>query len=570
MYTVSHTPFGIVPLGMTRLPEKRDSLLARRAHLRPKIILDDTLKLHPQSASVYAPHGATRSAGKHAFVRARQWVSCAFHEMAVATSDNSSLVESLINKIPVEVLCKIFSETLASSPPSGASHIGLHRKNMELLKLTAVCKHWRSTSSECAILWTRIVFSTSLPSTIQCAMLFLGRSKEAMLSVHICDSDHRSYPEVERSRKEILELIAIQSHRLSSCDFSSPSLDFWSHWSFPAPNLRELTVQGHGTGMSPIFRGQLPRLESLTSLYYAPWPLGNYIALREADLRNHGQNVTLITLLDALRGCEVLEKLTLHGYGRLDSGTPSPAIVPLPRLGRIDLFSSDSALILEHLETPSLIGPVIIFDSSPDHDILHSIPKTQRTRPYLQGIARLHVVLNSYSTQYYIAGYREDGSIALYIGVCGVGHWFRWTWARASIRAIASFVHFSNVLSLIFSTDSPVVPWDLWLPNLDNLRELTVSSPRSEGLLVSLLGASPENGLPLCPSLQSLALYRCGRCTVVDHMSLMAFVMSRYQIGRPLRTLKLHKDEWEWIQQLDNSWVALTRSQSAYFGQRYA
>ena len=484
-------------------------------------------------------------------------------------SDGSSLVESPFNKTPVEILCKIFSDTLILIRPRG-SYTGPHRKNLELLKLTAVCKRWRSTASECATLWTNIVSSASDPSTIQCAKLFLGRSKEAMLSVYLRDSGDPRDPEVERFWKELLGLIAIQSHRFSSCNFSSPSPHFWSYWSFPAPNLRELTAQGHGTGISPIFRGQLPRLESLTSLYYSPWPLWKYTALRQADLRSHGQYVTLTSLLNALRGCEVLEKLTIHGYAHLDREASHPAMVRLPRLCKLDLFSSDSLLILGHLETPSLIGPVIIFDSNPDCDILHSIPRTERTMPYLQEIAKLHVVLNSYSAQYYIAGYREDGSITLYIGVCGVGHELRWTWARASIQAVASFIPFSNLRNLSFSTDTPDVPWDLWLPNLSDVKELTVSCPRSEDLLISLLETSPNNGLPLCPSLQSLALYRCGKRAVVDHLSLMGFVMSRYEAGRPLRTLKLHKDEWDWIQQLDSSWVTLAQSQCTYFsGETY-
>ena len=389
-----------------------------------------------------------------------------------------------------------------------------------------------------------------------------------MLSVHIWCSEYPGDPGVAGSCKELIGLIATQSHRISSCMLSSPFHDFWRHWSYPAPNLRQLTVQGHRVEILPIFNGQLPQLVCLTSLHHAPWSLWDYTALRQVDLRNHGRYVTLVSLLDTLRGCGALEILTLHGYARLGHETPHPATVSLPHLYKVHLFSSDSALILEHLETPSLAGPVIIFDSNPDHDILHSIPRTQRSSPYLQGIAKLQVVLNSYSSQYYISGYREDGTIALYIGVCGVGHWSRWTWARASIEAIASSIHFFKIRNLVLTTDTVAIPWDLWLPNLDNLRDLTVSCPRSEGLLVSLLGSPSEDGLPPCSSLQSLALYRCGRCAVVDHTSLMGFVMSRYRAGRPLRKLKLHKDEWDWIQELDNSWVALAQSQCAYFGQR--
>ena len=392
---------------------------------------------------------------------------------------------------------------LKFSPSSfGPSHLGPHQKNLALLKLTAVCRRWRSTASECATLWTSIAFSTSVESTIQCATVFLGRSKQAMLSVHIWDSGS---PRVTQSCKEFLRVIAGQSHRFSTCELSSSSPSFWGYWSSPAPNLCELTVQGHGVETSPIFSRQVPRLESITSFHYTPWRLGNYTALRQADLWNNGRQISLTSLLGALRGCQTLEKLSLHGYSSLSRGVPRP--VSLPHLVKIDLFSSDAGLILEHLETPSLAGPVIIFDSNPGRDILRSLPRTRGEMPYLHGIVKLYFVLNSYSTQYHVAGYREDGTLALYIGVSGVEQWFRWRWARASIEAVASFPHFSTIRNLVFSTDTFDVPWHKWLPNLGHLCELTVTCPRSDGLLVSLLGTSLRDGLPICPSLSTLALY---------------------------------------------------------------
>jgi hypothetical protein len=426
-----------------------------------------------------------------------------------------------------------------------------------LLKITAVCRHWRSNALVCAVLWTNVAFSTSVSSTIQCATLFLGRSKEALLSVHIRDSGSTREP----SSIHLLETIAGQSHRISTCDLSSQSPEFWSHWSLPAPNLRSLAVRGNGVGTPPTFRGETPKLDTFAALYHSPWHLGKYTTLKQVDLRNHGCHVALESLLAALRGCELLEKLTLHGYARLGLTDPRPTAISLPNLRQLDLLSCDSALILGHFDAPSLTGPVIIFDTSPHRHILRSLPEPGHTAPYLQDIAKLHVILNAYSAQYYIAGYRQDGCIAFYIGVSGVGHWFRWAWARDSIEAVASFVHFSNIHSLMFSTDTPVVPWDSWLPNLTLVRELTVSCPKSEGLLACLLGNSPEGGLPFCPSLYSLALYRCGRYAVVDHVGLVEFVLSRYRIRRPLRRLKLHKDEWDWIRELDQSWGVLAQSQ---------
>ena len=367
-----------------------------------------------------------------------------------------------------------------------------------------------------------------------------------------------------------MKAISSQSHRFLTCDFSPTSHSFWNYWSFPAPKLRKLTIQGLGTESTPIFRGQSPSLESITLLQYSPWPLSNYPSLQQVDLRNRGRNVSLSSLLHALGGCEALEELALHEYANLSNEAPQLPITPLPRLFKVNFFSCDAALILEHLETPSLEGPVVIFDSKPGEDILHSLPRNQHmTPPYLQGITELHVVLCSYSGQYCIAGHREDGSIALYIGVCGVNHWSRWTWVRASIAAVASFAHFFSTQNLVFSTDTPCIPWGLWLPNLNSLKELTVSCPRSDGLLETLLKTSPRTGRPLCPLLQSLALYQCGGCAVVDHVGLIRFVISRYGTGQPLRKLKLHKDEWNWIQQLDDLWAALAQSQCMYSSQAY-
>ena len=478
---------------------------------------------------------------------------------------HTSHPHSPIERVPVELLCKFFTIALSSSSPSRIpSHLAPYHKNLVLLKITAVCRHWRFTASECATLWTNIAFSTSSPSAIKCATLFLTRSKGALLSVHIFDSGNRRHP----SSEHLLKNVASQSHRISVCQLSSPSPEFWKNWSLPAPNLRKLTTHGHGTRILPAFCGETPRLEVITALYHTPWPLGKYAFLRWAELRNHNHMATFRSLLDALRGCELLEKLILHGYSRLGKTDPPPTALSLPRLGRLDLFSSDSALILGHLDAPSLKGPLIIFDSNPQRHILCALPEPRHDTPYLQGITKLHVVLSSHSAQYYVVGYREDGPPAFYVGVSGVGNWFRWTWIYESIKALTTSTHFSSIHSLIFSTDAPGVPWQMWLPNLSRVKELTVSCPRSEGLLTALLRTPPEGRLAFCPSLSSLALLRCGRCAVVDHVSLMELVLARYRMRRPLRWLKLHRDDWDWIRELDQTWVALAQTECTSFRPR--
>lgn len=421
-----------------------------------------------------------------------------------------------------------------------------------------MCRHWRSIALECATLWTNIAFSTSMLSTIRCARLFLSRSKNAALSVYVWDSGHAENLKIARSSKKLLKTISTQAHRISTCQLSSPSPDFWRCWVAPAPNLRKLLLQGHGPEVPPVFRGEFPLLEALFSQYCTTWPLGNYATLTHVELRNHSHHTSLTSLLDTLRGCVVLEGLVLDGYAFVVQEPPLLTPICLPRLKQIDLQTSDSALILGHLEVPSLRGPVVILNSTSRRHILQALPANQHNTPYLQGITSLHVDLSTRSSYHCVAGFRGDGSTAVYLGIYGMSSRERSSWAQLSFTAIAFFSPFFNIRTISLVTDAPAVPWELWLPNLACVEELTASCPRPDGLLAALLASSPENALPL---LRNLTVYRRGRYSVVDHTALMQFVLHRYRIARPLRQLRLNREEWGWIQRLDETWVLLAQSQ---------
>ena len=460
-----------------------------------------------------------------------------------------SLPACVIGKIPAEILCKIFSQVLnVQLSPSVPSHVVPFQRNSELLQITAVCSYWRSTALGYAVLWTIIAFSTSGRSSIRTASLFLSRSKSAMLSVHIWDSGRTKDSWAMRASRKLLHYIASQNHRLSSCELSSTSPEFWKYWTIPAPNLRRLVVRGEGFEAGSIFGGEIPLLGTFAASCGVPWALGNYASLREADIRNKRGIVTLSSLLDSLKGCKKLEKLSLFGFTQPDSmRLPQATPVSLPNLRQIDIFSSDSALILEYLEAPSLTGLVTITDTNPHNHILFPLPRNQLKPPYMRGIKILHLVLDTHSMQHYITGSREDGSTAFYIGACGIGYWLRRSWVQASIEAVAACTHFFRVNSLIFATDATEVPWDLWLPNLSHIQELNISCPRPEDLLSALISHPSSNGLPLCPSLNSIALRRRGKHLAVDRGLMKSLVLSRYLEGRPIRKLKLQRDEWDMI-----------------------
>lgn len=468
-----------------------------------------------------------------------------------------------IKKLPTEILCRVFfSAAEFQYTTFDPSYLLPHRTNLVLVNITAVCKQWRSVALECAVLWTNIAFSTSAWPTIQCARVFLSRSKQSTLSVYVWDSRHVDNLEIARSSKELLESISAQTHRISACQLSSPSPNFWRCWTLPAPNLRKLLVEGHGPEVPPVFHGEFPQLETLTSQYCTTWPLGNYATLVYAELRNHNQHITLMVLLDALTGCTALERLTLEEYRRLGKGAPRLTPIRLPRLRQIEFLSCDSALILEHLEVPSLKDSVIIFNSKHKRDILHALPTAQLNAPYFQEITSLTVDLSAHSVSNYVAGSRGNGLTAFCVGVYGVPSSETRRWTQLSFGAIASFAPLSNIRKLTLVTDAFVVPWELWLPNLSCVEELSVSCPKPDDLLVALLNSSPDNMLPL---LRDLTIRRRGRYSMVDHTALMEFVLYRYRVARPLRQLRLHREEWEWIQRLDETWVLLAQSQRKCF-----
>ena len=465
-----------------------------------------------------------------------------------------------INTFPAEILCKVFVDaTEFPYTTLHPSYLPPHRANLVLLKITAVCKHWRLVALACAILWTKISFSTSKMFTLRCARIFLTRSKEAEISVYAWDSERTENPKITRAfeEHELLEVVSAQAHRISACQLSSNLPDFWRYWTLPAPNLRRLLVQGCSTGAPPVFRGEFPQLKTLASMCSVIWPLGSYATLTHAELLNYNQRSTLTSLLDTLNGCMALEGLILQGYVGLGRRDPHLTPISLPHLQQIDLIACDSALILKHFEAPSLRGPVTILDSNLPGDFLPSLPAHQHHAPYLQEIMSLVIEIKTSSSCHFVSGFRVDGSTAFCIGVDGAPNRARWGWTHLSFAAVASFAPFSNIRSLTLVTDALVVPWELWLPNLNSLLELIVSCPRLDNLVAALL---TPMGTPL-PLLQSLTLRRLGRYATLDHSALKTLVLHRNQAGRPLRQLRFDREEWGWIQACDETWVFLVESQ---------
>lgn len=465
--------------------------------------------------------------------------------------------------VPTELLCEILRLAKDAWPcPSGPPHQTAHRQNAALLRMTSVCSRWRSVSIASGTLWSNIAFVTSQLSTVECAELFLARSKGSMLSVYI--SDHGKSFTVSQYVEDVIRKVVNASERIKICELSSYSAAFWSRWIQPTPNIRRLVVGGRNMANVGRFGAELAGLRNVTSFSCGLWPLGESRCLTSVEIRNDDQPVSLSTFLDALRGCETLESLVLHGFNTfLVSDTP-PAVVSLPNLRRLNLFSCDSTVLLARIVLSGLSEPLMIFNPNPHEDILRSLPKCHHHAKFLRNLGKLQVVLNARRSQYSVAAYRADGRLALYIGASDVAHWLRWGWVTASLDAVACFPPFSTVDSLSFATDSLLTSWDLWLPHLRHLRYLNVTCPGPDKLLCALLTPDANTGLPMCRALRSLALHRCEHRTLINYAHLKRLVLWRWATQSPLEEIILHEDEWAYMRYLDMSWVDLVGSQSTF------
>jgi len=381
-----------------------------------------------------------------------------------------------------------------------------------------------------------------------------------MLSVYI--SDRGTYPIASRYVESVIKKVAAESERIKICDLFSYSPAFWSYWVHPAPNVHQLVLGGGNAVNVNPFGAKLTQLRSITSLSCGLWPLGESQHLTSAQIRNDDRPILLNTFLDAFRGCETLESLILHGFNTLLPSDAPPAVLSLPNLQRLHLFSCDSTVLLGHIKFVSLSEPLMIFNSIPYQDILRSIPQSYHSAAFLQNLGKLQVALNARRSQYSVAAYRNDGRLALYIGVSGVAHWLRWGWIRASLDAVARFRPFSTVDALSFATDSLVTSWDTWLVNLPNLEYLNVTCPKPDGLLQALLIPDTKTRLHVCRALRILALHRCEQRTLINYVDLKRLVLSRWAARSPLEQIILHEDEWAYMRYLDTSWIDLVGSQS--------
>ena len=418
-----------------------------------------------------------------------------------------------INTFAVELLCSIF-ELSRERPVPHLGMFDIHRQNLSLARLAAVCRRWRSVAVECASLWCNIAFSTSRPSTIHCATKFLHQLKETSLFVQIWDlMDENEYTEELDS---LLQKLVYAGPRITRCEIFEPSEYLIEVLQCPVDKMTHLTVHGREDARLPLFfGGPLSNLKYLTYSNVGRWPLQDFPNLTELVLDNGSQVWQLGSLLDCIDGCEKLSLLSLSHFHTPHTAPVGHKTATLPGLQRLNLSFCDSNILLHHLDIPPTTFVSVSTDSSHgSQNIFQCLPPPLHPLPFLQNTESLTVVFDVTNNDFHITTFCQSAPACLlqmYDPQRRIdGRWVFW-----SLNIAMGYQSFFGITSLTLVMDQVLVPWKMWLSRLHRLSRIDVCYPDTRDLILTL--SMVENGgVVVCPSLEEISIETCGAKGAVE------------------------------------------------------
>ena len=445
-------------------------------------------------------------------------------------------------------------------------HLGtvdLHHQNLSVVRLSAVCRHWRAVAIEDAVLWCNIAFSTSRLATIRCATEFLRRSRGAMLKVQIIDIQRDVILNIARI-STLMDEIAQQSDRIAKFEAVGLSALVAEALVYPANNLTHLTINGRGSEeLYLIFGGRLPRLKRLVLSNPSGWLLREFPSVTKAIIYGGDQDISIRSLTNFLEGASNLEQLSLSRLRGLRSDrrhSPRPPIA-LPSLRELRVAFCDSSRILGHLDFPPSAQTFILSGFEPNNrHMLQCLPAATSIRPLLNGIRSLIVALSTTGNESYLITHR-NGQPSCYLQAFDDHRQFDQGWVPLTVNAITEFKPFHLIESLILSVERCPVPWRKWFPQLVRIVSMEVCSVNVEEVVHELGRTHPDQDGPLCPSLRYLSLERKGSGPALDSSDLMSCLLARSQVRHPITWLRVRTRDWTAVDRLDLGWKALIISQ---------
>jgi len=445
-------------------------------------------------------------------------------------------------------------------------HLGtfdLHRQNLSIVRLSAVCHLWRVVAIGDAVLWCNIAFSTSRLTTIKCATEFLRRSQRASLRVQIIDIERDVIPNITQV-STLMDEIARQSDRITEFEAVGLSALVAEALVYPANNLTHLSISERGSeGLPLIFDGQLPRLKSLTISNPSGWSLRALPSVTEVIIYGGDRGVSIVSLASFLDGATNLEQLSLSRLRGLRNDrrhAPRPPIA-LPSLRELRVAFCDSSRILSYLDLPPSARVSILNGYEPSNrHMLQYLPAAASFQSLLHGTQSLTVNLNATGNGSHLITHRH-GQSSCFLQVCDEHKQVDQKWVLLTINAITEFEPFHLIESLILSVERCPVPWRKWLPQLVRITSMDVCSVDVEEVVHELSRIHPDQDGPLCPSLRYLSLEHKGCGPASDSSVLELCLLARSQARRPITWLRVRTRDWTAVDRMDLGWKVLITSQ---------
>jgi len=505
------------------------------------------------------PH-ETRYASNHQFP----------HVPLMAGLSVVSRCHSPISQVSVEILCLIFSFSRSKLQP----HLGsfdVHRQNLTVLPLTAVCRHWRSVAIDHAVLWSNIAFTTSALPTIDCATTFLQRSKGTPLHVHIWDRVRPKRPPSHTSLHDaltrLLSFISSQRNRIILLEVIEPSTYLLNNLQGPAENVAQLIVQGRtSTKRSDYFPAKFPNVQQVTLTCPTPCHLGSFTSLTQVTLHGDPRRWNIDAFLDCVDGCLTLKSLSITRCLDFYSVRDSTRTVSLPSLVNLRLNTCDTVTILGRLKLPATASVSVCIDvkhiSNNFDNIFSCLPPEIDRVNFLRNTRYLTIVFDKLHGDFHISGFNGATPVFL-LQICGPLERLNDGWVHRSFAAATSILPFSDIISLTLVAESVRVPWESWLRQSTHLSTLDVCCVNLGGLAAAL--NHMQNNTPLCHTLRNLSINIPHNSCVHDEKLLESAILMRKTHGSALSSLTIDACGWDNIRRSSSTWTALVRREGLRF-----
>jgi hypothetical protein len=234
-----------------------------------------------------------------------------------------------------------------------------YEKNRFILSMTHVCRSWRVRLIGVKRLWREIAFTAEInPVGIRMATHFLTRLEDDDTTLHI----YAGLPFsdiIDPTIGALLTRLRDQTHRWEKFFYWGRLAPYRPYLDLPASRLRHFS--GHNDishiilgQTTQFFAGHAPTLQSLVTSALGNWQPASLTNLRTLDLWDCAPELSIKSLLSALRSTPQLEEINLVSPNLPVLDCPPDEVVNLPHLKNLKVQNPDFGAIIGRFVIPNV------------------------------------------------------------------------------------------------------------------------------------------------------------------------------------------------------------------------